>query len=63
MWEVIDYAVWRADQLGLYLIAPFVDELGYYHGGKRHWVDFRRPGSVSLDPDGEGGELPGPARR
>ena len=50
VWEVIDYAVWRAGQLGLYLIAPFVDELGYYHGGKRHWVHFRHPGSVSLDP-------------
>ncbi len=49
-WDVIDYAVWKAGRLGLYLIAPFVDELGYYHGGKRHWVDFRRPGSVSLDP-------------
>ena len=51
VWRTIDYAVWRARQLGLYLIPPFVDELGYYHGGKRQWVDFRRPGSVSLDPD------------
>ena len=48
-WDTIDYAVWKAGQLGIYLIAPFVDELGYYHGGKRHWVDFRRPGTVSLD--------------
>lgn len=45
----MDYAVWRAGQLGIYLLPPFVDELGYYHGGKRHWVNFRRPGSVSLD--------------
>lgn len=51
VWDTIDYAVWRAGQLGLYLVAPFVDELGYYHGGKRHWVDFRRPGSVSMDDD------------
>jgi len=50
VWARIDYAVWRAGRLGLYLVAPFVDELGYYHGGKRHWVDFRRPGTVSLDP-------------
>jgi mannan endo-1,4-beta-mannosidase len=49
-WATIDYAVWKAGQLGIYLIAPFVDELGYYHGGKRHWVNFRRPGTVSLDP-------------
>ena len=49
VWDTIDHAVWRAGQLGIYLVAPFVDELGYYHGGKRHWVDFRRPGSVSLD--------------
>jgi len=51
VWDVIDYAVWKAHQAGIYLIAPFVDELGYYHGGKRHWVNFRRPGSVSLDPN------------
>lgn len=50
VWAAIDYAAWRARQLGLYLIPPFVDELGYYHGGKRHWVHFRHPGSVSLDP-------------
>lgn len=49
VWNVIDYAVSKARELGLYLIAPFVDELGYYHGGKRQWVDFRYPGSVSLD--------------
>lgn len=49
VWDRIDYAVWRANQVGVYLIAPLVDELGYYHGGKRHWVDFRHPGSVSLD--------------
>lgn len=48
-WATIDYAVWKAGRLGLYLIAPFVDELGYYHGGKRQWVNFRRPGTVSLD--------------
>ncbi len=51
VWRLIDHAVWRADRLGLYLIAPFVDEWGHYHGGKRHWVDFRRPGSVRLDRD------------
>lgn len=50
VWRTIDYAVWRARTLGLYLLPPFVDELGHYHGGKRHWVDFRRPGSVDLDP-------------
>ena len=50
VWAVIDHAVWRARQLGIYLVAPFVDEMGYYHGGKRHWVDFRHPGTVSLDP-------------
>jgi len=50
VWEAIEHAAWRARQLGIYLIPPFVDELGYYHGGKRQWVDFRRPGSVSLDP-------------
>lgn len=49
VWDVIDYAVWKANQLGIYLIAPFVDELGYYHGGKRQWVNFRYPGSVNLD--------------
>ena len=49
-WAAIDYAVWKAGRLGIYLIAPFVDELGYYHGGKRHWVDFRRPGTVDLNP-------------
>jgi len=51
VWEAIDHAAVRARQLGLYLVPPFVDELGYYHGGKRQWVDFRRPGTVSLDPD------------
>lgn len=50
VWDVIDHAVWRARTLGLYLVPPFVDEHGWYHGGKRHWVHFRRPGSVSLDP-------------
>lgn len=51
VWDVIDYAVWKANALGLYLIAPFVDELGYYHGGKRQWVNFRRPGSVNMNSD------------
>ena len=50
VWDTIDYAVARARQLGVYLIAPLVDEWGYYHGGKRHWVEFRRPGTLSLDP-------------
>jgi len=49
VWDTIDYAVWRANRLGIYLVAPLVDELGYYHGGKRQWVNFRRPGSVDLD--------------
>ncbi|QIG43361.1 hypothetical protein G5V58_11820 [Nocardioides anomalus] len=49
VWATIDYAVTQAGKLGIYLVAPFVDELGYYHGGKRHWVNFRRPGSVSMD--------------
>lgn len=49
VWEAIEYAVYKAGQLGIYLIAPFVDELGYYHGGKRNWVNFRHPGSVSMD--------------
>jgi mannan endo-1,4-beta-mannosidase len=48
-WDVIDYAAWKARTLGIYLIPPFVDELGYYHGGRRHWVNFRRPGTVSMD--------------
>lgn len=47
--EVMDYAVYVAGQLGLYLMVPMTDELAYYHGGKRQWVNFRRPGTVSLD--------------
>lgn len=57
-WDTIDYAVWKARETGIYLIAPFVDELGYYHGGKRHWVNFRYPGSVSLDPNVKAGNSP-----
>lgn len=49
VWEVMDYAVKAASDRGLYLMVPMTDELGYYHGGKRQWVNFRRPGSVSLD--------------
>lgn len=49
VWEVMDYAVAAASQRGIYLMVPFTDELAYYHGGKRQWVNFRRPGTVSLD--------------
>jgi mannan endo-1,4-beta-mannosidase len=49
VWEVMDYAVAAAASRGLYLMVPMVDELHYYHGGKATWVNFRRPGTVSLD--------------
>ena len=49
VWEAIDYAVAGCAQRGLYLMVPMTDELGYYHGGKRNWVNFRRPGTCSTD--------------
>jgi hypothetical protein len=49
VWEVMDYAVKAASDRGLYLMVPMTDELGYYHGGKRQWVNFRRPGTCSTD--------------
>lgn len=49
VWDIMDYAVAACAARGIYLMVPMVDELGYYHGGKRHWVNFRRPGTVSLD--------------
>lgn len=36
----IDYAVYRADQLGLKLIVPFTDNYHYYHGGKHDFTDW-----------------------
>jgi hypothetical protein len=49
VWEVMDYVVAGAASRGLYLMVPMTDELGYYHGGKRQWVNFRRPGTCSTD--------------
>jgi hypothetical protein len=49
VWDLMDYVVKAASDRGLYLMVPLTDELGYYHGGKRHWVNFRFPGTVSMD--------------
>lgn len=49
VWDVMDYVVKACVDRGLYLMVPMTDELAYYHGGKRQWVNFRRPGTVSLD--------------
>jgi len=51
VWEVMDYSVKAASIRGLYLVVSMTDELGYYHGGKRTWVNFRRPGTCSTDPN------------
>lgn len=48
-WDTIDYAIAGASSRGLYLMVPMTDELGYYHGGKRNWVNHRRPGTCSTD--------------
>ena len=34
---------------GLYLEVLLFDELGYYHGGKRDWVELFHPGTTSRD--------------
>jgi endoglucanase len=49
VWEAIDYAIAGAAARGVYLMVPMTDELGYYHGGKRQWVNARRPGTCSTD--------------
>lgn len=51
VWEAIDYAIAGCSSRGLYLTVPMTDELGYYHGGRRGWVNFRRPGTCSTDFD------------
>lgn len=39
--NTIDYAIYRAGQLGLKLIIPFTDDHHYYHGGKHTFTDWR----------------------
>jgi endo-1,4-beta-mannosidase len=51
VWEAIDYAIAGCASRGLYLCIPMTDELGYYHGGRRQWVNFRRPGTCSTSFD------------
>lgn len=38
--ESIDYAVYRAGELGLKLIVPLTDNWHYYHGGKHDFTDW-----------------------
>jgi mannan endo-1,4-beta-mannosidase len=49
VWEVMDYAVKAASDRGLYLVATMTGEPGAYHGAKRDWVNFRRPGTCSTN--------------
>ena len=45
----IDHAVAAAKARGLYLEVLLFDEHGYYHGGKRDWVELFHPGTTSKD--------------
>ena len=45
----IDHAVAAAKARGLYLEVLLFDEHGYYHGGKRDWVELYHPGTTSKD--------------
>jgi len=49
VWEVMDYAIKAATDRGLYLVTTLTGEPGSYHGSKRDWVNFRRPGTCSTD--------------
>lgn len=57
-WERIDYAIAGAVSRNLRLVVPMVDEQHYYHGGKNVWVNFRRPGTCSVDPNVLAGNTP-----
>jgi len=49
VWEVMDYAIKAATDRGLYLVTTLTGEPGSYHGSKRDWVNYRRPGTCSTD--------------
>ena len=47
----MDYAVYRAGQLGLKLVVPLTDEWNYYHGGMQDFLGWRGQSDIDGELD------------